>query len=382
MSSSKEEFFHKTLGSTQEITYKPTGQTAQISGRSLLTLAAMENIKPVASGCVSSKGIGILYSTVYVDPFKKDVISDTEFTGMYNDVEIRNRINTLLKPFVALQLKKPESDLTPEETKTEIDKIYKNILYVNASDARAVAITYQIAAKHLVNDMSLLKKQYQTCPSDQYFFIPLTLINISPTRFGFSNHANGIFISKAKGIVFRVEPQQSKEIEFKDKKKINEAIVKIVNQIGLKSPNLIEIKTTCPQAVVLDKNCIFWTTLIFEEIIKNLYKKDINTTIKEISLKPESELHKIIYDYKVNLFSNSIPLFLEKENYKWPNFEKNKSIIMNEIDIEYNKTTGAPIPVKPQYPVKSQYPVRIGGKTRRARKVNKTKKSKNRLARR
>lgn len=221
------------------------------------------------------------------------------------------------------------------------------------------------------NDISKLKTEYRNCPSDQYFFIPLTLIPFNPLKLNSSYHANGIFISKPKGTVFRIEPQyyqiqdmkqNSKEINIQQQNKIKSGIIQLVTEIGLKDPTYIDITVPCPQTIVEDNNCIFWSQYMFESIVKNLYKKDINTVIKDISSKPKAELQKLIYEYKLDFFGRLIPDVLKKYNIEWPDFENNKERISREIQNEYN------IIIHPISPLMGVHPVNLGGKTRKSKK--------------
>jgi hypothetical protein len=166
-----------------------------------------------------------------------------------------------------------------------------------------------------------LKQQYPEC-SSPFLYIPLFLTPISlknPTQ---SGHANGILIGR-NGTVFRIEPQYDPKANLKVEKEINSAIVDIANQIGLKDPRFVELNDVCPQAITLDKNCIFWTLFIMNEILRNMYKiKDPNDVIKMYVSKPKPELDALIKNFKTELITKIIPETLANRKISWPKFEE------------------------------------------------------------
>lgn len=372
MSSKKNESsIHRKLGSVNtNIKSLQTGQELTVNGRTLLTEAALLKVlnmtnkgETIPEGCVSIKNITMISEFVYFDIERKNMIVKSDFIGMYDPLEIKKKIdNEVLKPYVIYKLQKPESEVTEQEINEKIDSSYNNIYNFTSFSALFTAPYYTYIAKSILeqNNISEIRSHFLNCPMDKYFFIPLTLLPFGPVDLKLPNHANGIFISKAKGTVFRIEPQyyvNDNDPDYKEKQaRLNQAVIRLTNEIGLKDPTFINIKVPCPQAIVEDKNCIFWSLLIFEQIIKNLYKKDINTVIQEISLKPKQELEKIIYEYKKDLFNIWVPKGLNKFQFSWPEFEVNKQKILEEIETEHR---GYPLY---SLPTISKYPIRIGGK--------------------
>lgn len=162
----------------------------------------------------------------------------------------------------------------------------------------------------------------QGCRND-YTYIPLTifpLIDVNTPTDGIMSHANGIIIRRSKGTVMRIEPQHSSELDPVLEKSINDGIIKFVNEIGLINPTFVELNEICPQAITKDTNCIFWTMLMFKEILQNIFKKDPNQVIAELSSRPD--LPQLIETFKKELVTTIIPSQLNKLGVKrWPDFE-------------------------------------------------------------
>lgn len=165
-----------------------------------------------------------------------------------------------------------------------------------------------------------LKQQYPECRSP-FLYIPLSLIPLNLLNSAESSHANGILIGR-NGTVFRIEPQYDTSVNVKIHNGINSAIVDIANKIGLKDPRFVELNDVCPQAITLDKNCIFWTLFIMNEILRNMYKiKDPNDVIKLYISKPKPELDALIKNFKTELITKIIPGMLASRKISWPDFE-------------------------------------------------------------
>jgi len=170
----------------------------------------------------------------------------------------------------------------------------------------------------------LNRKRFQECKFP-YIFVPLTLRSFADhTRPHISGHQNGILIGK-NGTVFRIEPDN--RIEYAIDDKVNAGIIEIAEKKGLKYQRLIPIQQVCPQAIVKDSNCIFWTIFMCNEIIKNVFKyPNPNDLIKIYSSKPKEELEKIIKDFKVELVRKIIPEGLKKLGCGWSEFGRFNSL--------------------------------------------------------
>jgi hypothetical protein len=183
---------------------------------------------------------------------------------------------------------------------------------------------YTDVRKRLDSNVELignLKKQYPECRSP-FLYIPLTLIPLDTTNIKQSYHANGILIGR-NGTVFRIEPQFDPKISSVVDEGIKSAIVDIANKIGLRDPRFVELNDVCPQAITLDKNCIFWTLFIMNEILRNMYKiKDPNDVIKLYVSKPKPELDALIKNFKIELITKIIPGALASRKMAWPDFEE------------------------------------------------------------
>jgi hypothetical protein len=166
-----------------------------------------------------------------------------------------------------------------------------------------------------------LKKLYPECRSP-FLYIPLTLIPLDPSNMDGPFHANGILLGR-NGTVFRIEPQFDPKISGVVDEGIKSAIVEIADKIGLRDPRFVELNGVCPQAITLDKNCLFWTLFIMNEILRNMYKiKDPNDVIKLYSSKPKPELDGLIKNFKRELATKIIPGILVSRKISWPDFEE------------------------------------------------------------
>lgn len=307
--------------------------------------------------------VGAYEKEKIMDIFKKitsypypNLLSNLEFGFLNKDVS-----SPEVNQFVA-SINDPQKNPNPNDAHTIISKGYADKLLSQGYLIDFFGITK--------DQLSVIRNLYLNCKADQYFFIPITLIPFMRlTSPNYSRHANGLFISKAKGTVYRIEPQYYNNTTDQYKKKIDEklnnSIKDLVNKIGLKDPTLIPITVKCPQAIVEDKNCIFWSQFIFIEIIRNLYKiKDPNLIIQEISSKPAKELKTMIYNFKKDLFTKWFPEHEKKYNVRIPIIDDNKELFLKQIDDEYVKDLARPI--------------NAGGKTKRRRYLR-TRKVKRRL---
>jgi hypothetical protein len=188
----------------------------------------------------------------------------------------------------------------------------------------AAVSAYTDIRKRLGSNVELignLKKLYPECRSP-FLYIPLTLIPLDASNIKESFHANGILLGR-NGTVFRIEPQFDPKISGVVDEGIKSAIVEIADKIGLRDPRFVELNDVCPQAITLDKNCLFWTLFIMNEILRNMYKiKDPNDVIKLYSSKPKSELDGLIKNFKRELATKIIPGILASRKMSWPDFEE------------------------------------------------------------
>lgn len=385
--------FYRKLGSNPTKIISKDGRTADVLGETMFVAASQAKVayigkdkKEVTTGCISGVDISMISDVAYQDTVSNEITRNLDLIGMYDETKIYEKIRAIVQQQITeiLTKKTPGSIPTPEAIETQINSLFSNWFSIKPNSVLAMNVLVQNfminSTNFEKNNLASLKQQYQNCPADQFFYIPLTIIPFIPITYKKANHANGIFIRKSKGTVFRVEPQyyvDKKEGGYQERQAaINRGVIQLTNEIGLKDPTFVDIKVPCPQAIVEDTNCMFWSIYIFEAIIKNIYKKDINAVIQEISSLPKAELEKLMYEYKRELFDIWIPKILQTSEIKWPDFENNKAKILDEL---YTEFYGIP-PPKP--PAQSPYPVRIGGKTRKQKNVRKTRRSKKRLARR
>lgn len=363
---------YKLLSSRSTDIISNDGIDAKISTRSLLTWVAMSNFKShilgqtaIDNGCTSTNSVAMISNVMYYDTINKTEVENPDsLTGQYDINIIYKTIKGIIRNKAIDIIRKNKIPENETIIQKQIDFFEKNsrekLDSVISEGVLSTALHINIARfdNEIISD---IRNDYRNCPSDQYFFIPLLLIPFVPIKLKWSSHANGILISKAKGTVYRIEPQYSSELDAATQKKIDNGIIRFVNEIGLRDPTLKKISVKCPQAVVHDENCIFWTLFIFEEIAKNMYKnKTVDQIVQEISSKPIPQLEDMIYNYKKKLFGTLIPSFLKENKLKWPEYENNKQLFLSEIETDYiaNKSVVPKMGVAP----------RLGGKTRKSKK--------------
>lgn len=257
------------------------------------------------SGCVSRMNF-ITGHTAY-----DDGTEDEKYAGIYKSSEFNSKYIPLFRESTNKLGKQNFKEylshgVTPEAK--ELRMLYNTGLYIrarwgddNVSDSRSL---------------------FQECPGDQYFYVPFEVVPVEEKYSG--SHANGLILSKAKGTVMRIEPAYKLDTTRALDQKINEGMIKFANEIGLKDPTWVEFEATCPQAITVDDNCIFWTLLLFKTVLENL-NKDPNVVVKELSTKPKEELSALIEGFKTELRTKIIPEGLKLLNLTWPDFEKMKT---------------------------------------------------------
>lgn len=88
-----------------------------------------------------------------------------------------------------------------------------------------------------------------------------------------------LVISKNRGIVYWIEPQTN-VVDDDYTKELNKSIKKIVEDLGMADPTIINPVEVCPQTIADDSNCMFWTYIIFILILLNP-DKDHNLLVKQ-----------------------------------------------------------------------------------------------------
>jgi len=211
--------------------------------------------------------------------------------------------------------------------------------------------------------INALRYDFFNCPRDRYFFIPIGLVGVKQGRFVTDSHANAIIINKQRGTVMRIEPSYSDPINDKREvvereDKIKQGIISLVNDIGLKDPTYKEFDATCPQSISRDRNCMFWTSYIFQMILLNL-DRDPVAVVNMVSKKPREELLALIENYKLELITKIIPHGLKRYNIAWRSFSdfSEKFLRRNKMFPTPTTTAGNRI----------TYRKKVNGKRRRTR---------------
>lgn len=266
---------------------KTDGTTVQMPGMTIMSKCVEQYARSLATGCVTDP-IGMVYGTYYHKPGDPNLSVDNTFTGGYSIQSLKEKDKAnVLRGTNYLQVF-PDAVIKPL-----IDKI---------------------------------KTFFKSGCRNDYMYIPLSLVPLilyGVTReeaANLSGHANGILIRRSKGTVMRIEPANLDEANQVADRMVDEGIIKFVNEIGLANPTLVEINEVCPQSLTKDKNCVFWTMFIFKEILQNIFKKDPNQVIAELSARPE--LPTIIENFKKELATKIIPSQLSNIGIKrWPEFD-------------------------------------------------------------
>lgn len=367
---------YKTLVSRPTtIRLTKTGQEMVYPGYNIIIGASISHISGIPTGCVSNYNVSMISNFMYYDFFENETVQNKSFIGLYDPNIIETNLKNIIRPYAIESLNKQKiTQPTPEQIENKTIQLMTTFSSDAKSKISPVSLAYRYSILKDVlsfvdsNAIKHFRNQFLNCPSDQFFFIPLITVPFLANAIQ-PNHANGIFISKAKGTVFRIEPQYSSELNKEREDLIDKGVLDLVDKIGLKNPTLKKITVDCPQSVVQDNNCVFWSTMIFEEVLKNMYKKDINSTIQELTSKSKEELNDLIYKYKTDLFSNKVPLILKEWEVQWPDYENNKNKILDEINMDHVR--------RPGMPLQSRYKIGVGRKTYRKKGIKRTKKSKN-----
>ena len=201
--------------------------------------------------------------------------------------------------------RKLTSSTNPEksgfELKNAVDKkIFKQFLEKsNIQEDPSIIEGSEFLNNFYSNNFDLIKQEFETCQYLQYF-IPLTTFNV----YSSVGHQNLLLFNKEDKRVTWIEPQYDSNISERNKKLVEDIILKILKFLGIKpSEYTIDLPTKeCPQSITMDRNCMFWTLLLTITLIDNP-----KSTIDEVSsaiLKkyPTKEvLSKYIENFKVIL---------------------------------------------------------------------------------
>lgn len=159
--------------------------------------------------------------------------------------------------------------------------------------------------KFVTNSLFLLKEEFKDCNYFQYF-IPLVVFNIDSKV----SHQNLLLINKNDQVVTWIEPQ------FDSKIIGTERVTLIRNTINTLLDFLIQDKKIrqeyqidypakiCPQAITLDKNCMFWSFLLAMELVINN-----NSTIDEVS---EAMLKKFPDKKSLSEYMNNFKVYVSE----------------------------------------------------------------------
>lgn len=151
-----------------------------------------------------------------------------------------------------------------------------------------------------------IKKKFRECASSNYFTVYLSLKPLTD-QLGTSAHANMLVIAKNRGVVYWIEPQ-TKLMEVNYTNELHKSIKKLVEDLGMADPTIINPVQVCPQTITGDLNCMFWTYLIFILILLNP-NKDHNDLVKQFLSKYSTKelLTRYIDGFKRNTLETLAP---------------------------------------------------------------------------
>lgn len=179
-------------------------------------------------------------------------------------------------------------------------------------------------------DIEDIKKKFRECANQSLFIVSL---NATPTRNissgeTYFTHANILVIAKNRGIVYWIEPQTTIDPTYETR--MIESIKKLVTDIGMVDPTIINPVDVCPQSITNDQNCMFWAYIIFTLIMLNPTVRDHNVLVKQFLEKyPTKEaLTKYIDGFKQQLVSQltSAGLIGAKRSRKRRMYKKHKTL--------------------------------------------------------
>lgn len=130
------------------------------------------------------------------------------------------------------------------------------------------------------NDIESVKKKFRECANQKLFIVPLVVTPIKDMSLGqVSSHQNILVIAKNRGTVYWIEPETIQGINYQNA--MIRSIKELVTTIGMVDPTVIIPSGTCPQGIVNDKNCMFWSLVIFELIMLNPDERDHSVLIQK-----------------------------------------------------------------------------------------------------
>jgi hypothetical protein len=188
-------------------------------------------------------------------------------------------------------------------------KLKSSVLSEEATD-RIEALYYEVSNNlNLPADINDVKQKFKDCASNNLFVVALTafpLRKLPPGESVYVSHANILVIAKNLGKVYWIEPETTGSPAYEEKMK--SSIKVLVNEIGLRDPEVVIPNTTCPQGLTNDTDCMFWSYVIFTLIMLNPQEKDHNVLIRNFMEKyPTKEaLSQYINGFKTSVLS-SVP---------------------------------------------------------------------------
>lgn len=149
----------------------------------------------------------------------------------------------------------------------------------------------RMVVKNVISDrwiefpFETIKTKFRECLSSNFFVIALSTVPLSDIL-GVSNHANMLVISKSRGTVYWIEPQGSPSYAESDYSQLmGKSIKKLVTDLGMADPTIVNPVTVCPQTISDDINCQFWSYIIFFLLMLNPREQDHNKLIQKFMQK-------------------------------------------------------------------------------------------------
>ena len=146
----------------------------------------------------------------------------------------------------------------------------------------------------LISDKDVEK--VRRCPK---YLLFLNIMRVTP---GLPGHQNAMFIDSTAKKVFWIEPQFSEEIKsFTDR--VRQHVVGLMKRLKIEDYTLVVPEDTCIQIVAEDKNCVFWSIILFELIVYGQATDTNDATKKILKMYPTKEkLRDFIENIKSRMY--------------------------------------------------------------------------------
>jgi hypothetical protein len=165
-----------------------------------------------------------------------------------------------------------ESDLEPKIALMDYDESQKKYL--------RMMIKHTFGKIWEKYPFETIKQKFRECTGSNLFVIHVIVMPLSDI-YEVPFHANMLVIAKNRGVVYWIEPQAEPGDSQVYTKELSNSIKRLVEDLGMPDPTIVNPVEVCPQAITNDENCMFWTYIIFMLILLNPQERDHNKLVKQ-----------------------------------------------------------------------------------------------------